>query len=272
MFVYEAEGMTNGKTPITASEFYIHLVESFTKTIQARRKGIFEIDLRLRPYGSVGPLAVSLDAFEDYFAPTGPAWPYERQSLVRMRPVAGDEELGQLVISVRDKLVYTKAPFDVNALRAMRERQLRQLVQPGVWNAKLSSGGLVDCEYLVQALQITHGLAEPELRPPGTSDALAALHRHGILTDEQFEELHNSYVFLRRLIDALRMVRGDARDLAVPSPDTEEFAYLARRLNYGNRTSQLQTDINSTTNIVTTLFETLLTRVGDAGHSNNLNA
>ena len=258
MFIYEAEGMTDGDAPITASEFYIHLVESFTKTIQARRKGIFEIDLRLRPYGSAGPLAVSLDAFEDYFAPTGPAWPYERQSLVRMRPIAGDKQLGQRVIKLRDKLVYTEAPFDVNALRAMRERQLRQLVQPGVWNAKLSSGGLVDCEYLVQALQITHGHAQPELRQAGTSDALTALHKHDILTDQQFEKLHTSYVFLRRLIDALRMVRGDARDLAVPSPDTEEFAYLARRLNYGNRTSQLQTDIDSTTDTVTALFEMLL--------------
>ena len=258
MFVYETEGMTDGDAPITASEFYIHLVESLTKTIQARRKGIFEIDLRLRPYGSAGPLAVSLHAFEDYFAPTGPAWPYERQSLVRMRPIAGDKQLGQRVINLRDKLVYTEAPFDVNALRAMRERQLRQLVQPGVWNAKLSSGGLVDCEYLVQALQITHGHAQPELRQAGTSDALTALHKHDILTDQQFEKLHTSYVFLRRLIDALRMVRGDARDLAVPSPDTEEFAYLARRLNYGNRTSQLQSDIDSTTDTVTALFDMLL--------------
>ena len=258
MFVYESEGMTSGKAPVTAAEFYIHLVEGFTKTIQARRKGIFEIDLRLRPYGSAGPLAVSLDAFENYFVPSGPAWPYERQSLVRMRPIAGDEELGQRVIELRDSLVYTTAPFDVNALRAMRERQLRQLVQPGVWNAKLSSGGLVDCEYLVQALQITHGHVQAELRQPGTADALAALHKHGLLTDEQFASLHRSYVFLRRLIDALRMVRGDARDLAVPAADTEEFAYLARRLNYGHRVSKLKSDIDATTNAVISLFETLL--------------
>jgi [glutamine synthetase] adenylyltransferase / [glutamine synthetase]-adenylyl-L-tyrosine phosphorylase len=259
MFVYEAEGQTNGDKPITASEFYIYLVESFTKTIQARRKGIFEIDLRLRPYGSAGPLAVSLDAFENYFAPGGPAWPYERQSLVRMRHIAGDADLGNRVIQLRDKLVYTDAPFDINALRAMRERQLRQLVQPGVWNAKLSSGGLVDCEYLVQALQITHGNARPELRQTGTSDAMVALHKHDIITDEQFEELHNSYVFLRRLIDALRMVRGDARDLAIPDPETEEFAYLARRLNY-SQFSQLQADIDSTIASVTAFSELLLTQ------------
>jgi glutamate-ammonia-ligase adenylyltransferase len=259
MFVYEAEGQTSGDHRITASEFYIHVVESFTKAIQARRKGIFEIDLRLRPYGSAGPLAVSLDAFENYFAPSGPAWPYERQSLVRMRHIAGDADLGNRVIQLRDKLVYTAAPFDINALRAMRERQLRQLVQPGVWNAKLSYGGLVDCEYLVQALQITHGHSQPALRRTRTSEALTELHKHCHLTDEQFESLHSSYVFLRLLIDALRMVRGDARDLAVPSPETEEFAYLARRLNYSNRVNQLQIDIDSTINTVSTLFETLLT-------------
>lgn len=258
MFVYEHEGQTDGTTSITASEFYTHLVEGFTKIIQARRKGIFEIDLRLRPYGSAGPLAVSLEAFENYFKPAGPAWPYERQSLVRMRPIAGDMAFGNRVIELRDRLVYTETPFDVNALRAMRERQLRQLVQPGVWNAKLSQGGLVDCEYLVQALQITHGHDQPQLRKTGTSDALAALHNHSFLTDSQFESLRNSYVFLRRLIDALRMVRGDARDLAVPSAETEEFAYLARRLNYGHRTGQLQKDINATITTVTILFEFLL--------------
>ena len=146
----------------------------------------------------------------------------------------------------------------MHSLRAMRERQLRQLVKPGVWNAKLSSGGLVDCEYLVQALQITHGHAHPALRQPGTSDALTALRKQGLLTVEQFNSLHGSYVFLRLLIDALRMVRGDARDLAVPNPETEEFAYLARRLNYAHRTRQLEEDIQSITNTVTTLFETLL--------------
>lgn len=258
MFVYDADGMTDGENRITSSEFYIHLVEAFTRTIQARRKGIFEIDLRLRPYGNAGPLAVSFQAFQDYFEPAGPAWPYERQSLVRMRQIAGDAEFGQHVIERRDELVYTGSPFDVNALRAMRERQLRQLVQPGVWNAKLSAGGLVDCEYLVQALQITHGHANAELRQTGTSEALKALHRHDLLTDSDFNTLYDSYVFLRRLIDAMRMVRGDARDLAVPAADTEEFAYLARRLNYGNESDRLQEDIESTRDSIAAISDRLL--------------
>jgi glutamate-ammonia-ligase adenylyltransferase len=54
------------------------------------------------------------------------------------------------------------------------------------------------------------------------------------------------------------MVRGDARDLAIPALETEEFAYLARRLNYGNHTRQLQTDIAETTDAVAKLLESLL--------------
>jgi [glutamine synthetase] adenylyltransferase / [glutamine synthetase]-adenylyl-L-tyrosine phosphorylase len=161
MFVYEADGQTDGDEVVTCLEFYTALVEGFRKLIDARRKGIFEVDLRLRPYGQAGPLAVSLQAFEKYFGPEGAAWPYERQALVKLRPIAGDLSFGEEVVAVRDSLLYIGEPFDVTAMRAMRERQLHQLVAAGTFNAKLSPGALVDCEYLVQALQITHGAAHP---------------------------------------------------------------------------------------------------------------
>ena len=81
MFVYEGGGETAGPKVITTTEFYERLVVEFTRAIRARREGIFEIDLQLRPYGKAGSLAVSLDAFRRYFAPAGPAWSYERQAL-----------------------------------------------------------------------------------------------------------------------------------------------------------------------------------------------
>lgn len=246
MFVYAAAGQTDGPCPITAAEFFIKLVEGFAHTIESRRRGIFEVDLRLRPYGQAGPLAVSLESFEAYFSPGGPAWPYERQALVKMRPVAGDSELAQQLIDMRDRLVYTGDEFDVAAMRGLREKQVQQLVQPGTWNAKLSAGGLVDCEYLVQALQITHAHDQPELRLTNTRRAMRALHAAGYLSDKHFDRLRHAHMFLRRLIDALRIVRGDARDLTVPKPDTEEFGFLARRLGYGTRLPVLAEDIEAT--------------------------
>ena len=77
-------------------------------------------------------------------------------------------EFGKEIVALRDKLVYTGGPFDVVAMRAMREKQLRQLVRAGTTNAKLSPGHLADTEYLVQGLQITYGHLDPALRSVNT--------------------------------------------------------------------------------------------------------
>jgi [glutamine synthetase] adenylyltransferase / [glutamine synthetase]-adenylyl-L-tyrosine phosphorylase len=220
---------------ITNVEYYQRLVEAFNKTIHSKRQGIFEVDLRLRPYGNAGSLAVSLETFEKYFGPQGPAWPYERQALVKLRPIAGDPEFGEQVVETRDRLIYRGEQFDVAAMRAMREKQITQLVQAGTFNAKLSPGGLVDCEYVVQALQITFGHLDKSIRQPNTREAMKALEAHGILAETARVRLRDAYRFFRRVIDALRMVRGDASDLTVPPPGSDEFVFLARRLEYDSR-------------------------------------
>ncbi len=230
MFIYEGNGRTTGSSGITAAEFYEKLVESFVAAMRARREGIFEVDLQLRPYGKAGSLSVSMDSFRRYFAPGGPAWAYERQALVKLRPVAGDEALGASIAALRDEFVYTGEGFDVTAMRAMRERQLRHLVRGGTINLKYSQGGLVDVEYLVQGLQISYGHKLPELRQTNTREAMAALARAGILSEEDYTRLRKAHTFLRWLIDALRVVRGNARDITVPPENSEEYAYLARRV------------------------------------------
>jgi len=144
---------------------------------------------------------------------------------------------------VRDRLIYSGEPFDVAAMRAMREKQLRQLVRAGTTNAKLSPGQLVDTEYLVQGLQITHGHREPSLRAVNTLDALAALKDRGLVSAEEAAHLREAYVFQRDLIDALRIVRGHARDLTVPAAESEEFIFLARRLGYVADVNRLRDDI-----------------------------
>jgi glutamate-ammonia-ligase adenylyltransferase len=200
--------------------------------------------LQLRPYGKAGSMAVSLEAFRRYFAPDGPAWPYERQALVKLRPIAGNPGLGEHVAGLRDQYVYTGAPFDVPAMRAMRERQVRHLVTGGTFNAKYSRGGLVDVEYLVQGLQITHGRDHPELRLTNIREAMAALARAGILSENQYTRLRRSHTFLRWLIDGLRMVRGNAKDLTVPAPESEGFSFLARRLRYGSDVARLREELD----------------------------
>ena len=215
---------------VSAADYYRRMSERLLVMIRSRRDGIFEIDMRLRPHGQAGPLAVSRQAFAKYFAADGPAWPFERQALVKLRAVGGDEDLGGQVEGLRAASIYADGHFDVAAMRAMRDRQVRQLVAPGTINAKLSAGGLVDIEYLVQGLQMVHGHRCVALQTTNTLEAIEALAEMGELSVEQSSALCSAYVFQRRLIDALRMVRGDARDLAVPRRGTREFVYLARRL------------------------------------------
>lgn len=245
IFLYQENSHTDGKASITNAEFFQKLVEQFQQTIRAKRAGIFEIDLRLRPYGRAGSLAVSLDAFSNYFRQGGAAWPYERQALAKLRAIGGEETFGKRIIELRDELVYIGNAFDVAAMRGMREKQNRQLVKPGTINAKLSPGGLVDVEYLVQGLQITYGHRDPSLRSTNTREVLKALEHLKILDRDSRVAIRDCYRFLRRLIDALRMVRGNAHDLTVPEPDTEEFEFLARRLG-NDDPLELREEIEST--------------------------
>lgn len=243
MLIYAGNGNTTGPNIISTGEFYEELIRSFVDSIQARQEGIFHIDLQLRPYGKAGSLAVSFEAFQRYFMPAGPAWAYERQALVKLRPIIGDRALGESVCGLRDEYVYNGEPFNVTAMRAMRERQIRHLVTAGTFNAKYSPGGLVDVEYLVQGLQITYGAKDPSLRLTNIRMAMAALAEKGILSPDDYARLRKAHTFLRWLIDSLRVVRGNSKDVNTPPFDSEEFAYLARRLRYGSDLKCLQEDL-----------------------------
>jgi [glutamine synthetase] adenylyltransferase / [glutamine synthetase]-adenylyl-L-tyrosine phosphorylase len=243
MLIYSGIGETTGPKSISTSDYFEELIHAFINSIQARQEGIFHIDLQLRPYGKAGRLAVSLDAFQRYFDPLGPAWAYERQALIRLRPIAGDQVLGGQICSLRDRFVYNGEPFNVTAMRAMRERQIRHHVSARTFNAKYSPGGLVDLEYLVQGLQITYGATNPSLRSPNIRMSMSALADVGILSIDNFTRLRRAHTFLHWLIDSLRVVRGNSRDVNLPPFDSEEFAFLARRLQYGSDTNRLQEDL-----------------------------
>ena len=232
--VYEIEGTTQGTTDgahsVENSYYFGDFVRTCLSTLVARREGIFEVDLRLRPYGESGALASSLEGFNEYYSVGGSARQFERMALVKLRPVAGDPRLGERIVRSRDAFVYSGTPLDVENVLHLRHRQASELVPRGSVNAKYSPGGLVDIEYYVQAWQIAVGHLDPGVRVTNTLDALGRLARGGWLGAERAEELGQAYGFLRRLIDALRVVRGHAKDLTIPAVAEREFEYLARRL------------------------------------------
>ena len=229
--VYGFAGRT-AKTGVEAGVFFEEVVREITGFIAARQEGIFHVDLRLRPHGAKGPLATPLAVLRDYYRPAGGAAPFERQALVKLRHVAGDTALGAEIERVRDGFVWSEEPWNRDDALHMRERQCRELVAPGRFNVKYSPGALVEVEYAAQYLQLEHGRSDPGLRTPSTLEALDRLRDAGWLEGAERDALAAAYVFWRRVADALRMVRGNARDLLLPESGSEEVRFLARRLGY----------------------------------------
>ncbi len=232
LFVYSDSGRTEGNPSLDNSEFFDHLVKGVLRSIRAKREGIFQVDLRLRPFGNAGPLATSLETFCGYYGPGGRAHAYERLALVRMRAIAGDEALGQRLERLRDEMLYFTHAMDFGQLKDLREKQFKEKTGGSRLNAKFSPGGLVDLEYGVQLLQVIHGGSFPELRTPRIHQALCALQDAKIMSQGETSRLIQAYDFLRHLINGLRMLRGSAQDLFLPPQDSEEFLHLARRMGY----------------------------------------
>ncbi len=239
--LYSDMGKTDGATPIENTEFYNRLVKDATSLIEAKQEGIFHVDLRLRPHGSAGPHASSLQHFTEYYQNT--AHSFERLALVRLRYICGSEDFGKRVESIRDEIIYSEGSINLTELQALRKKQLQEKSSPGQFNAKFSTGALVDIEYTVQILQIIHGREDNSLRTPSVGAALSELARAGVVQGQVAEEIRQAYFFLRKLINALRMLRGNALDLWLPERDSDEFRHLARRMNYsGNQKGMLPQD------------------------------
>ncbi len=246
--VYSGAGHTSGPQRLAISQYAEMLVQHMLDLVVARRSGTFEIDMRLRPFGSKGPLATSLEAFREYYRHPGPAAQFERQALIKLRWITGNQALGDLVSALRNAFVYSPEPFDLAAAVQLRQRQITELVAPGRIDAKHSRGGLVDVEYTVQYLQLLHGAQQPTLRSPNTLEAMQALTQAHVLSQETYAALSETYIFLRRLIDALRLAHGNAHDLLLPLPGSDDWLFLARRMGYWEgptAPSQLAQDIAS---------------------------
>ncbi len=232
LFVYEVHKKHRRKTTVDDNEYFEELAQEFLRWIDAKKEGIFHIDTRLRPYGEKGLLTNSFEEICEYYDTNGSAAPFERQALIKLRHIAGNAELGGKVETYRDDYVYSGEPWELDVALHLRDRQIKELVPSNSVHVKYSPGGIIDIEYLVQYLQLMHGKHVWSLRSTNTLQALEVLSHHQLIHDEKAKALHDDYLFLRKLIDALRIVRGNAQDLILPAPQSDSMIFLARRLGF----------------------------------------
>jgi glutamate-ammonia-ligase adenylyltransferase len=186
-----------------------------------------EVDLDLRPEGSVGPLSRTLDSYARYYEQWGEGW--ELQALLKARWAAGDPELGARFIAMTESLVWERG-LDVESLRSIRriKEQAEQGADPA--DIKRSRGGIRDIEFAVQLLQLVHGRLDHQLRAPATLDALEALALHGFVSAEDHRELAEAYRFLRNLEHRIQL--WDLRQTHEVPAEPMARARIARSLGF----------------------------------------
>ncbi len=238
LFFYSEDGETTGGTSgvATNEEYFKRLGERIIKAMseQTAEGFIFRVDMRLRPFGRMGPLAVSLDSAVHYFTDYGRAW--ERQALIKTRPCAGDYTLGEAFIERMRSFVFPKY-FDDETLediRQVKQQAESSLTAPGQTEreVKLGRGGIRDIEFTVQMLQLLNGGQCPHLRVTNTLNAIEALGEHGCLGAFDAAALASNYAFLRQIEHRLQI--EDGRQCHELPEGPEKLDEFARRLGYTN--------------------------------------
>jgi glutamate-ammonia-ligase adenylyltransferase len=230
VFLYPEEGETDGRRRLSNREFFERLGRRVIAALhEATADGfVFRVDMRLRPYGEAGPLAVPYSALEQYLVAQGRTW--ERYAWLKARPLTGDshDELAALITP----FVYRKY-LDYDAYAGLRDvhRQIREQGARRDYanDVKLGDGGIREIEFVVQALQIVRGGREPSLRVRGTLPALDAIATRGLLPQFAVTSLHAAYVFLREVEHRLQY-RDDQQTQALPG-DPVERALLAEAMD-----------------------------------------
>lgn len=237
MYIF-GDGPETPRSSVSNREYFVRLAQQVTELLSrlTSEGPVFRIDLRLRPQGREGELAINLGQALHYYATSAHDW--ERQALIKVRHSAGDAGLAWQFIQGVQRHVYsegppeTEVPADVEPARARvhgrglnfaaiktalvaREKMQKHHHDAVVaertgagLDVKLESGGIRDIEFLVQCLQRVYGASEPWLRSGGTLASLHKLHDKRHISSSEFQELTAAYEFLRHLEHRLQLRQG----------------------------------------------------------------
>jgi glutamate-ammonia-ligase adenylyltransferase len=224
MLVYEhpeSSTESHGPKPIAASQWFIRAVHAFIAALTAPDAAgpMYAVDMRLRPSGNKGPVAVSLASFIAYHAPalpnhgrSGGAWTWERMALTRARVVAGPVALRRRVeAAIRAAVCGAGPPETIRAdVVDMRARLQRDLPAKGAWDVKHRPGGQMEVEFIAQALQLVHAPQHPQTLCPTTREAFARLQQAGVLAEADAALLIGADRMWRTVLGMLRLTDGAA--------------------------------------------------------------
>jgi glutamate-ammonia-ligase adenylyltransferase len=234
LFLFSEEGQLTPQ--FSYHEFFNRLGNKILETFSTHHSegSLFRVDLRLRPEGSAGPLARSLESMENYYAGFGETW--ERLALIKARGIAGSRELAYEFLRQHQPFIYPRSPTRdlLDEIANIKRRIERDMVGPDKLerDAKLGRGGIREIEFVVQALQLVHGAHHPFLQEASMLKALRALHELDLLPRDEVLTLDNTYRFLRRVEHRLQ-IEAEQQTHTVPL-ETEALRRLALSLRFSS--------------------------------------
>lgn len=264
LFIYSSDGTTSGSGTRGATsnlEYFSRLAESVTKLVggQGGEGAAYRVDMRLRPHGRVGPLALSLKDTIRYYKTEAAAW--ERQVLIRSRVSAGSEKLFRKFFRSVVDVVFSAEETVENALQnvglSKQKIDLKNRAHSGS-DIKLGRGGIREIEFIAQALQLAHGGKDDWLRAPHTLISLSRLADRNHISPAELTQLFDAYDFLRRLEHILQMEDG-LQTHSVPI-DEQRRHIIAKRIGL-NTSRQLNAAVVQHTNDVNRIFKRVFSAV-----------
>lgn len=241
LFIYSAEGATSGqgaRGAVTNREYFVKLAEFITKTVggTSGEGAAYRVDLRLRPHGRIGALAMSLRDTARYYQTEARGW--ERQVLIRSRASAGEAEVFKRFFAEVEEFVFSKTVSVEEVLKSVwlsKEKINFEQKLNKEFNVKLGRGGIREIEFIAQALQLAYGGRDEWLRSSHTLITLTRLADRKLLTENELTELFEAYEFLRRLEHTLQMEHG-LQTHAVPF-EQRKRALVAKKMNFADLNS-----------------------------------
>ena len=262
VYAYPQAGQSDGARPLAAEEYFARLGQQLARLLDETTADGFShrVDLRLRPFGSAGRVALSFNGMDQYFQREGRDW--ERYAWLKARAVAGDIAAGEAWLETLRPFVYRRY-LDFTALDGLRDMKAAITAEVAhharLDDIKRGPGGIREIEFLAQSLQLIRGGREASLRERRLLPALQALVDLGQIDPPTGQALADAYRFLRRVENRLQMLR-DAQTHALPQGEPERER-IALGLGYAHWQALLEALAPHRTRVAAEFAELLAPRV-----------
>ena len=257
IFLYSEEGELSPR--LSYHQWFNRLAEKILETFSTRdpEGALFRIDLRLRPEGSAGPLARSLESMENYYAGFGETW--ERIALIKARGIAGSRELAYEFLRQHQPFIYPRSPTPdlLDEVANIKRRIEREALGTDELDrdVKLGRGGIREIEFVVQTLQFIHGGRHAFLQETSTMKALRALAELELIPRKEVVDLDRAYRFLRQVEHRLQ-IEAEQQTHTVPR-DPVALKRLARSLGFDSA-NEFSTALKKTMQNVRSIFDRVI--------------